>query len=147
MVQCKQSSIELQKVTRRPRSRQIQEIPELPDVPRVSSIKLLGVTLAENLSMEEHITDVISTSSRALYALRILRSHGMNDADIQTVFESTALSKLLYASPSWWGFTNANQRERLEGIFEEQSRHVSTPMILRLSQNFARRLMMPYFVE
>ena len=51
----------------------------------------------------------------ALYALRILRSHGMNDADIQTVFKSTALSKLLYASPSWWGFTNANQRERLEG--------------------------------
>ena len=75
----------------------------------------MGVTLAENFSMEEHITDVISSSSRALYALRILRSHGMNDADLQTVFKSTALSKLVYASPSWWGFTNANQRERLEG--------------------------------
>ena len=95
------------------------DIPELPDVPRVSSIKLLGVTLAENFSMEEHITDTISSSSRALYALRVLRAHGMNDADLQTVFKSTALSKLLHASPSWWGFTNANQRERLEGYIRK----------------------------
>ena len=102
---------------RRPRNRQIQDIPELPNVPRVSSIKLFGVTLAENVSIEEHImcTDINSSSSMALYALRILRSHGTNDADLQTVSKSTALSKLLYASPSWWGFTNANQRERLEG--------------------------------
>ena len=107
---------------RRPRSRQFQYILELPDFPGVSSIKLLGVTLAENFSMEEHIADIISSSSRALYAHRVLRAHGMNDADLQTVFKSTALSKLLYASPSWWGFTNANQRERLEGYLRRAIR-------------------------
>ena len=47
-------------VFRRPRSRQLQYIPDLPDVPRVSSIKLLGVTLAENFSIKEHITDTIA---------------------------------------------------------------------------------------
>ena len=72
--------------------------------------------------MEQHISEVISSSARALYALRILRTHGMKDADLQTVFRATALSKLLYASPSWWGFTNADQRNRLEGFLRKASR-------------------------
>ena len=135
-------------VFRRPRSRQFQDIPEFPDVPRVSSIKLLGVTLTENFSMEEHITDTISSSSRALYALRVLRAHGMNDADLQTVFKSTALSKLLYASPSWWGFHQC-QPTRTFGrvISEKQSRQASIVLILRPSQNCVRWLMMAYSIE
>ena len=106
----------------RPRSRQIQDIPELPDIRRISSVKLLSVLLTEQFSMEQHITEVISSSARALYALRILRVHGMKDEDLQTVFRATALSKLLYASPSWWGFTNVDQRNRLEGFIRKATK-------------------------
>ena len=90
---CKKSQ---KMIISRPRGRQIQDIPELPDIRRVSSVKLLGVTLTEQFSMEQHIKEVISSSARALYALRILRTHGMKDEDLQTVFQAMALAKLLY---------------------------------------------------
>jgi len=35
---------------------------------------------------------------------------------LQLVFRSIALAKLLYAVPAWWGFTNAGDRNRLEGF-------------------------------
>ena len=39
-----------------------------------------------------------------------------------TVFRATVLSKLLYASPAWWGFTNVQQRDRLEGFLRKATR-------------------------
>ena len=60
----------------RPRSRSVCDVPLIPDIPHVSSLKLLGVTLTHNFSMEEHVADVISSSAGSLYVLRILCSHG-----------------------------------------------------------------------
>ena len=76
---CKKSQ---EMIISRSRSRQIQDIPELSDIRQVSSVKLLGVTLTEQFSMEQHISEVISSSARALYALRILWIHGMKDEDL-----------------------------------------------------------------
>ena len=56
----------------------IPVIPEIPGVPRVNRIRLLGVVLADNFSMEDHIASVLSSSASALYALKILRAHGMD---------------------------------------------------------------------
>ena len=62
---------------------------------------------------------MISSSARALYALRILKQHGMNRADLQKVFQSTVISRLQYASPAWWGFTTAAQRDRFEAFLRK----------------------------
>ena len=35
---------------------------------------------------------------------------------MQLVFQSTALTKLLYASHAWWGFANASEKNRLEAF-------------------------------
>jgi len=40
----------------------------------------------------------------------------MPQATLQLVFRSTALAKLLYAAPAWWGFAHAGDRNRLEGF-------------------------------
>jgi len=40
----------------------------------------------------------------------------MPQAALQLVFRSIALAKLLYAAPAWWGFVNAGDRNRLEGL-------------------------------
>ena len=98
------------------------EVPEIPGVLRVTTIKMLGVTIQSKFSMEEHVSDVIASSARALYGLRILRSHGLSSGDLRTVFRATVLSKLLYASPAWWGFTNVQQRDRLEGFLRKATR-------------------------
>lgn len=104
------------------RKKNMPPIPEIPGVPRVTSIKILGVIISNNFSMEEHISSVIASSARALYALRILRSHGMNTKDLQTVFQSTVISLLQYASPSWWGFTNQTERDRFEAFIRKSIR-------------------------
>jgi len=39
----------------------------------VTSLKILGVTFTDKLSVSEHVDDVISSSARSLYAIRVLR--------------------------------------------------------------------------
>ncbi len=53
-----------------------------------------------------------------LYALHILRSKGLPSELLSRVFISTSLSKLLYASQFWWGFTAVQERQRLEAFLK-----------------------------
>ena len=87
-------------VFRRPRERASGRVvvPELPDVARVSSMKILGVVISSNFSMEQHVQTIITSSGQALYALRVLKSHGMSEGSLQSVFQSTVVSRLTYAS-------------------------------------------------
>jgi len=52
--------------------------------------------------------------AQSLYALRLLHNHGMSDSSLKHVYKAVVLSKLLYASPAWWGFTSAADKQRLE---------------------------------
>jgi len=85
----------------------------------VLSLKCLGVTLSHNLAFTDHITEVICACQQSLYALRLLRAYGLKNQDIVTVFKATTLAKLIYASPAWWGFTNSNDRARLESVLRK----------------------------
>jgi len=38
----------------------------------------------------------------------------MSDDSLRHVYKAVVLSKLLYASPAWWGFTSATDKQRLE---------------------------------
>jgi hypothetical protein len=89
-------------------------LPLAPGIPRVDSLKLLGVTLQSNLRFDEHISDVIASCASSMYALRMLRSHGLPSDALHEVCRATTISRLLYASPAWWGFTNAADKERFE---------------------------------
>ena len=98
-----------------PKSNKRHQIPsEIKDVERVTELKCLGVTLTSNFSFSPHISLIISSCSRNLFALHTLRSKGLSNSLLNTVFQSTTLNKLLYASQSWWGFLNTNEKERLE---------------------------------
>ena len=66
--------------------------------------------------MTKHIDTVMASCARTLYGLRTLRAHGMPQASLQLVFWTTALAKLLYVTPAWWGFANAGERNRLKGF-------------------------------
>ena len=113
-------------VFEKPRSRIKLTVPSLPGVARVDSLKILGVTLGSNFSLQDHITAVIASSGQALYALRILRSHGLGEADIQTVFRSIVQAKLLCASPAWWGFRQLGT-ERPPGVIPQEERQSRIP--------------------
>jgi len=72
--------------------------------------------------MSPHIDSVTSSCARSLFALRTLHAHGLNNEGLNTVYKSVVLSRLLYASPAWYGFTNAHERRRLESSIRKSVR-------------------------
>ena len=94
-------------IFRKPCSRGTTDVPIIPGIQRGNSLKIIGVTLCSNFSMQEHISSVISSCVQSLHALRVLKSHGFDDQLLQTVFQTTFISKLQYASSAWWGLPNA----------------------------------------
>jgi len=49
---------------------------------RVTTIKILGVTFTNSLSVAEHVHAVITSSAQTLYALRVLCADGMDDVSL-----------------------------------------------------------------
>jgi len=92
----------------------VQPPPPLPDIARVSSLKILGVTVSSRLSVANHVQNVISSCARTLHALRMLRAHGLCDVALQTVYRAVVVARLLYAASA--RFTTAADRQRIEGF-------------------------------
>ena len=69
-----------------------QPPPPLPGIERVNIVKILGVTITNSMSMAEHVHITISSCAQTIYALRVLRSHGMDDSSLQTVFRSVVVA-------------------------------------------------------
>jgi len=59
----------------------------------------------------EHVVEVIGKCAQSLYVLKLLRHHSMNDNSLRHVYKAVVLSKLLYASLAWWGFTCTADRQ------------------------------------
>ena len=89
----------------RKRRRQVQPPSPLATISRVSSLKVLGVTMSSQMSVSEHVSTVISSCAKSIYALRTLRSHGMNNEALHMIYTSVIIAKLLYAASAWctWG--------------------------------------------
>jgi hypothetical protein len=94
----------------------------LPDVARDTTLKILGVTFSSNLSAFGHVRRVVSDSAKSLYALRVLRYHGMNDASLQTVFTTIVVSRLTYASPAWRGFITVSDFRPVDAFLRRSKR-------------------------
>src|SRR6218665_952888 len=72
--------------------RSFEPPPRLTDVERSSTMKVLGVKLRDDLNASTHITEILAECSRSMYALRILRSHGL---------PTTALHDVTIPIPPW----------------------------------------------
>lgn len=91
----------------------------LPNITTVQTLKCLGVIISADLSIGEHISAIISTCQQSTYAIRILRSHGLQGDALHMIFKATTLAKLLYASPSWWGFATGQHKDRLVAVLRK----------------------------
>jgi len=89
---------------------------------RVTSLKVLGVTVTERLSVTEHVDDVINSCARSMYAISVLGSHGMCVPLLQQVFQSVVISKLTYVAPAWLGFSTSADRQRIETFLRRAAR-------------------------
>ena len=67
---------------------------KIAELKRVQTIKILGVTVTNGLSVSPHVHSVIASCVQTLYALRVLRAHGLCDSALQTVYRAVVVAKL-----------------------------------------------------
>jgi len=75
---------------------------------------MLGITISNPLSVTGHVSSVIRKCAQSLYAMKVLRYHGMCEDASKIIFKSVVVAKILYASPVWWGFATISNKQRLE---------------------------------
>jgi len=95
---------------------------------RVTSLRVLGIVISSDLGMSEHIDQVLSSCASSPYALRILQSHSLPSPQLHEVAKATTVVSLMYASPSWWGFTSARDRDRMELLINKLKCNGFLPM-------------------
>jgi len=72
------------------RKTRMQLLPPIPGIERTTTVKILGITITNSLSVSEHIRTVIRSCTQTMYALKVLRTHGMDDATLQTIGQSSS---------------------------------------------------------
>ena len=96
--------------------------PPVPGIQRVSQMVVLGVTIHDRLSFKPHFENLISRCAQTFYALRVLKSQGLNSIALWDVGRAILINRLLYASPVWWGFTDASDKQRLQAVLTRAQR-------------------------
>ena len=95
---------------------QVEPPPSMADIVRVTSLKILTVTVTNGLSASDHVRDVIKSCAQTQYALKVLRAHGMCDTALQAIFRSVVVAKLQYACSAWSGFIGATDWQRVDAF-------------------------------
>src|SRR6218665_367725 len=96
------------------------------------------------LSMRAHLDRMLATCASSRFALRTLRSHGLRPVELHMVSRATTVSSLMYASPAWWGFTDASERSRLNRLIAGLIRQVSYRLTSPHSRNWLAKLILAY---
>ena len=100
-------------------------LPSLHDnIARVQSIKILGVTISDRLSVNQHVTTVIASCAQTFHALRVLRSNGLNIKQrcTQRSFQGSCYSQIDLCKLRLVGFTTAHDRQRMESVIRRRVR-------------------------
>src|SRR6218665_1937502 len=67
-------------------------------------------------------SDHLASCTSSIHALRMLRNHGLRGQQMHVVATMTTLASLIYASPSGWGYTSANDRDRIDKLISRSKR-------------------------
>jgi hypothetical protein len=72
--------------------------------------------------MNEHVCNSVSLCGQNLYALKVLKSHGLSSNELSNVCRATLVARLTYAAPAWHGFLSAAERARLQAVLAKAQR-------------------------
>jgi len=86
----------------------VTNLAALPRIARSSCMKMLGVSIGNDFSVSQHVQRLVTSSAQVRYALRVLRTRGLDDAALQHVFRATVIAHLTYAASAWRGLTKAS---------------------------------------
>jgi hypothetical protein len=85
-------------------------------IERVSSFRLLGIHIDNNLKWSSHTAYIYSKASSRLYFLKLLKRSGACIDDMLHFFKTVICSLLEYAGPVWHNSLTSEQSDRNESI-------------------------------
>ena len=85
-------------------------------VDRVTSFKLLGVIITDNLSWENHVNAVCAKAGTRLHFLKLLKRSSVTFNDLLQYYKAIIRPVIEYACPVWQSGLTVEQRSRLESI-------------------------------
>jgi len=70
-------------------------------------------------SVSQHVDNLLAACSPS----RTVRQHGLPlpDDALHEVFQAVVVNKLIHASPAWWGFASADDRNHLEAFLRKSA--------------------------
>ena len=93
--------------------------PPTTGIERVDQLDILGVVVNSKLSYTDHIARLLNQSHQKLYGLKILKNHGLPLNKITEVTRSILVSRLVYASPAWYGFIHNTEFDKMKSIINK----------------------------
>ena len=103
----------------------------LPGIARVEEMELLGIRFSSKLSFDLHFDKILTRASQSMYALRVLRTHGLQGKQLWDITAATLISNMLYASPLWWGYASSEYRNRFEAVLRKLKKVGFLPLEFR----------------
>ena len=92
----------------RPNARNVLIPIKLPDIERVLCAKLLGGWLQADMGMKKHVEYIVNICNQRTYLFTQLKRQGLPPAQLQNVFDTIILARVLYALPAWRGYMDAS---------------------------------------
>ena len=97
------------------------------EVELVTSTKLLGLTIANDLTWNDHVTEITKKASKRLYFLTQLKRAGVPKQDLALFYVSCSRSVIDYAAPV---FFNGGGKQVHYGLCENDAYRSFSPMAI-----------------
>ena len=91
----------------------------LPTVQRVETLKVLGITIDQKLTFSHHVNTLLAEGSRRLYALKVLKQHGLTGVKLYEATRAILINKICYGAPSWVGFCSQGNLDSLSKLIDK----------------------------
>ena len=86
---------------------------------------MLGVDIASDFSVSQHIQRLVTASAQTVYALHVLRTRGLCDTALQHVYRTTVIARLTYryGASAWRGLASTSERQRIDSVIDGARRN------------------------
>ena len=91
-------------------------------IKRVTSLRILGVIVNDRMMAADNVTMLLSSCSSLLYAMRVLRAHGIPATSLRDIFRATVVSRIQNAAPAWSGRCSSADCGRRDSILRRSKR-------------------------
>ena len=114
--------------------------PLMHAIERVRSFTMLRVIINDRISADEHVTNTIATCSKSLYALRVLRAHGMPTQALHSVglYRATGSVQIATSQPSLVRLPQCSRQKQNRFVHQpQQAKWLLCGFMFHQSQNYS----------